>query len=205
MKPKPSDLGIVEGAIAECLVTTYNEDGSPNAAAIGITSKWENAVVMRLHTENDTYHNLMRNGGCAINIVHDPLLFLRAALAGSGKGGAEPEVRDDEVSECRRVKAPFIRSASAYIEARLHGHEEYVKEDRHGRSEVSRVECEVLGIKVNKRFPMAVNRGLNAAIELAIHLSRGEKEGLEEHLKIIERVLPKNEYDEILGFIKAYL
>ncbi len=205
MKPKLSELGIVEGGIAECIVTTYNEDGSPNAAPIGITAQGENRVTMRLHTNNDTYSNLMRNGGCVINIVHDPMLFLRAALTGSGKRGAEPEVGSEEVKRCASVNAPFLKDAGAHLEAKLLEHSEYVKEDKHGRSEVSNVECEVLAVKVNAKHPVAVNRGLNAAIELAVHLSRGEKEGAHEYLRIMERILPKHQYNRIMNFLKNYL
>ncbi len=200
-----TDLGIVEDGIAECIVTTYNDDGSPNAAPIGITASGKNEVAMRLHVGNDTYANLIRNGGCAINIIHDPLMFLRATLTGGSKGGAEPEVSGDEVIPCRSVNAPFLRSASAYLEASLEGHSESINEDRHGRSNVSKVRCNIQKIQVNTTTPVAINRGLNSAIELAIHLSRGEKEGLEDHLKVMKKALPKNQYDSIMDFLKIYL
>ncbi|MFQ5815042.1 MAG: DUF447 domain-containing protein [Candidatus Hydrothermarchaeaceae archaeon] len=205
MRPKLSELGIVEGGIAECIVTTYNEDGSPNAAPMGITASGENEVTMQLHTDNDTYSNLIRNGGCAINIVHDPLVFLRATLMGGGKGGAEPEVAREEVSRCGSVDAPYLKDASAHLEALLGEHYEFVKEDRHGRSSVSRVKCEILAANVKTRHPVALNRGLNAAIELAIHLSRGEKEGIEEYLGVMKKTLPRQQYDNIMSFLKIYI
>ncbi len=200
-----SNFGFTRGRIAECIVTTYNEDGSSNAAPMGVFSLNEGEVSMKIHTKHDTYSNIVRNGGCAINLVFDPYLFLRATLSGRGKGGAEPEVGEDEVAPCEGVKAPYLKDASAYLEVQLRGHKEFVKEDRHGKSEVSSVSCEVVGVVVNKKHPMAVNRGLNVAIELAIHLSRDERERVEEYLGIMKKALSKEEYERIEGFLQKYL
>jgi len=204
MNPSLMELGILEDGIAECIVTTYNEDGSPNAAPIGVMASGENEVTMRLHAGNDTCANLIRNKGCAINIIHDPLMFLRSALKGKGVGGDEPEVTNEEIGKCGSVNAPYLKEATAYLEASLREHTESVKEDSHGTSKVYVAKCEIRKVQVNTKNPVAINRGLNQSIELAIHLSRGEKEGIEEHLKIMKKTLPKEQYSRIMDFLRIY-
>jgi hypothetical protein len=120
-------------------------------------------------------------------------------------GGVEPEVSVEEVGRCRSVNAPYLEETDAYLEAALKEHEEFVKEDMHGQSMVSQVKCRVLGIYVKVNNPVALNRGLNAAVELAIKLSRGEREGIDEYLRIMKRTMPKENYDSIMDFLKNFL
>ncbi len=196
------DLGFVEERIVEAIVTTYNTDDSPNAAPIGVHTASDSQISMNIHTTSDTFKNIVRTGGCVINVVFDPYIFIKTCLLGSGKGREENEVSRDEVSPAKNVNAPLLKDASAWIEAELQSHSEHMKSDRHMETEFSTVRCRVAGFTVNKEYPTAVNRGLFAAIELAIAVSRG-KEPDERYLEIMEKTLTHEEYKKIREFLWA--
>ncbi len=200
-----SELGLAANRIAECIVTTYNEDGSPNAAPMGVRGLGEKELSMRIHTNHDTFKNLLRTKGCAINIVHDPYLFLRTALLGRGRGGEEPEVSPSEVAAAKTINAPYLRVASAYLEAELKGHEEHYIEDKYGGSRVSEARLRVRRVVTPVKHSLAVNRGLSAAIELAIKLSRGETDELDKYRGIMKKTLGTEEFSKIEKFLADYL
>lgn len=194
------DLGFVKGRIVETIVTTCNSDGSPNAAPIGVRTISDSVIQMNIHTTSDTFKNIMQTGGCAINVVFDPYLFVKTCLWGSGKAGAENEVSGAEVRPAERINAPALKDANACIEAGLQSHSEHVRKDRHKETEFSTIECRVVGLTVNKAHPIAVTRGLFAAIEVAIAISRGRKPE-ERYLKIMEKTLTPDEYKKIMELL----
>ncbi|MFQ5887318.1 MAG: DUF447 domain-containing protein [Candidatus Hydrothermarchaeales archaeon] len=197
-------LGFKEGAISECIVTTFNEDHSPNAAPIGVVLK-DGKAIMKLHTFSDTYRNLIKSNCCVLNIVFDPFLFLKTAIVGQGKGKDELEIETKQVAEATHIEAPYISDADAYIELKLRSHEEREMHDRHGKAKVSIVRCEIESINVIKEYPLAINRGLFAAIELAILLSRGEKKGARRYLQIMKKTLDNEEYNKIEKLLEGRL
>ncbi len=195
-----SDLGFVKGRIAETIVTTYNSDKSPNAAPIGVHTAGDGEISMNIHTTSDTFNNIVRTGGCVINVVFDPYLFLKTCLVGSGKAGKENEVSSTDVLQAKNVPAPYLKEANAIIESKLISHKEQVISDRYNESEFSIVRFQIAGVTVNKRHPVAVTRGLYAAIELAISLSRG-REPDERYLKIMKKTLEKEKYNKIMELL----
>lgn len=195
-----SDLGFVKGRIIETIVTTYNSDKSPNAAPIGVHTAGDDEISMNIHTTSDTFNNVVRTGGCVINVVFDPYLFLKTCIVGSGKAGEENEVSSTDVLQAKNVPAPYLKEANAIIESKLISHKEQVISDRYKESEFSTVRFQIAGVTVIKRHPVAVTRGLYAAIELAISLSRGRGPD-ERYLKIMKKTLEKEEYDKIMELL----
>jgi uncharacterized protein len=196
---KISDIGFEKGSITECIVTTYNRDKSPNAAPMGVFTLRDGVVVLRVHTDTDTYSNLTREKRCALNVVFDPYLFLKTAITGRGDGGKEREIdAEDVVGETgMNANAPVLKEAFAVIQGELLGHKKYVRKDRYGTSEVAVVKLRVIDVIVLKAFPKAVNRGLYAAVELAVELSRGKTGNKERYLKVMKRSLRAREYRRI--------
>jgi hypothetical protein len=195
-----SDMGFLPGRILEAIVTTFNEDGSPNAAPIGIYPISGGEIKMEVHEPSDTRSNLLRTGACVINVIFDPLLFLKCAILGSGKGGEENEITADETIPAENVDAPILKDANAYLELKMQTSEEKTKKDEHGEMKFSRVVCRVVNTGVNKEYPVAVNRGLFAAIEVAVAMSRG-MEPQKRHLEIMERTLSPEEYKKIMELL----
>ena len=190
----------MEGRIVETVVTTYNPDDSPNAAPIGVHTISDTEISMNIHTTSDTFKNIVRTGGCVINVVFDPYLFIKTCLLGSGKAGTENEVSRTEVRPAKNVNAPLLRDANAWIEAELQSHNEHMRKACNKGTEFSTVNCRVVEFTVNKRYPIAVTRGLFAAIELAIAVSRGKKAD-ERYLKIMEKTLTPEEYKKIMEIL----
>ena len=197
-----SGMGFARGRLLEAIVTTYNCDGTPNAAPIGVTARGEAVLEMRVHTDTDTYANLLKRRGCVVNLIHDPYLFLKGALTGHGRGGAEPEVGPEEVAKAGSVDAPYLEKAGAYIEAVLLEHKEYLKRDQYRKSEASVILCRVEKATV-KGLPQGPNRGLNHAIELAIELTRGRRDGMARHMEVMKKTLPQEEYRRIEVFLRS--
>jgi hypothetical protein len=193
-------MGFVEGRILEAIVTTYNTDKSPNAAPIGIYPVSESEIVMDVHKPTDTRSNMLRTGACVVNVVFDPLLFIKCAILGSGKGERENEVAQSDVIPAESVDAPSLKEANAWIELKMQSSEEKKRLDMDGEMEFSRVVCKVVNFNVGKKYPVAINRGLFAAIEVAIAVSRG-REPDERYLEIMEKTLTPEEYKRIREFL----
>lgn len=195
------EMGFKKGRIVETIVTTYNRDGSPNAAPMGVYAWRRRILVLKVHSRSDTCANILRTGGCVVNLVYDPFLFIRSALAPKG----EPEVKEEETGKAETVYAPFLRESHAYLEAGVLGFSRYTKRDAHGTSQVYVVKCRVQRRVVLRSCPVGLNRGIAAAIEIAIKLSRGRKDGVEEHMRVMRRTLNAAEYSEIASFLDQHL
>ena len=155
-----SDMGFLPGRIMEAIVTTYNTDKSPNAAPIGIYPLGEAEIQMDAHAPSDTRSNLLRTGACVVNVVFDPHLFLKCAILGSAKGEAENEVSKDETIPAENIEAPVLKEANAWIELKMQTSEEKTRRDEHGEMKFSRIVCKVENTGVNKKYPIAINRGV---------------------------------------------
>jgi hypothetical protein len=66
--------------ILETVVTTLDEDGEPNFAAMGVT--WgEERLVIRPYVDTRTFRNLVRTREAVVNVTDDVLTFAKSALA----------------------------------------------------------------------------------------------------------------------------
>ncbi len=197
-------LGFKEGSISECIVTTFNEDQTPNAAPIGVTIK-DGKVTMKIHTFTDTYKNIKEKKCCVLNIVNDPYLFLKTAIVGQGKGRDELDIDIEQIAKAEHVDAPYISGSDAYVELKVQSQATIDMHDRHGKAKVSIIKCEVESIQILKEYPAVINRGLFAAIELAILLSRGKKKNTKPYIKIMKKTLPPDEYEKIEKLLEGRL
>jgi hypothetical protein len=197
------DIEIKRGRMCESIVTTFHEDGTANAAPMGVLGKEIDEVILRVHKNTDTFGNILRTECCVINIVFDPLLFLKAALFGRNKGAGEIEL--DETEEAGLVHAPYLKDAEAYIQTELKSFDEIRKKDMLGDTIIGEMTLRVLDIQLLNAFPIAPNRGFNAGIELAIALSRDRTSDVQKHLRVIKKTLPVTESLEIEELVEFYL
>jgi len=197
-------LGFKEGSISECIVTTFNEDQTPNAAPIGVTIK-DGKVTMRIHTFTDTCKNIKEKKCCVLNVINNPYLFLKTAIIGQGKGSDELDIDIKQIAKAKNVDAPYISGSDAYVELNVQTHATRDMHDRHGKANVSIIKYEVESIQILKKYPAVINRGLFAAIELAILLSRGKKKNTTPYLKIMKKTLPPDEYEKIEKLLEGRL
>src|SRR5262245_51506693 len=66
--------------IVETVVTTLDEDGGPNFAAMGVV--WgEERLVIRPYVDTRTFRNLLRTREAVVNVTDDVLVFAKSALS----------------------------------------------------------------------------------------------------------------------------
>ena len=69
-----------KGLLYETIVTTVNNDHTPNAAPIGVICKNDKEVVAYLHHGSKTVHNIKKNHSFIVNILKDPMIFVESTL-----------------------------------------------------------------------------------------------------------------------------
>jgi hypothetical protein len=197
------DIGIEKESLCEAIITTYHPDGTPNAAPMGIWGASSDVAILRVHRDTDTYENIKRTNCCVINIVFDPILFLRCSLQGRHKGSTE--IESVNVEPAVLVNAPYLKAAHAYVQAELKDAEEIKMNDNIGAATIAKMTLQAKDIHVLIPLPTAPNRGFYAAIELAITLSRSRIKDIQPYLDIIKKTLPRAESDTIGDFVKEFL
>lgn len=195
--------GLREGWVHECIVTTYHKEGSSNAAPIGVRAKGEDEIIIRVHTTTDTYRNIERERVFCVNVVYDPFIFLKSAVMGHGKGAGEVELEGGEFEGCARVNAPYLKSGAAFFEVEVEGVSFFEKDDEVGTTRFAEVIGRILKTHIIDEFPLPYNRGLGAAVELAVDLSRGNKDNVARHLKVMDKVMPEEEVEKIRSLIEG--
>jgi hypothetical protein len=195
-------LGIRRGRLCETIITTYHEDGLPNAAPMGVSGLDGSDFFLKVHTDTDTFKNIRRSGSIVINIVYDPLVFLKCSLYGRNKGSKEVEWI--ETLKASVVDAPYLKEALAIVQAELKDFEVIENTDLFGHSSVAKMTFKAKAVDVFFPFPMAPNRGFYCVLELAIALSRGLTENIKGYLEIIEKTLSPDEAKRIVEVVKEY-
>jgi uncharacterized protein len=164
-----SSFGIREG-ISETIVSTGLEH--PNAAPIGIIMKGRRPFV-RLFKGSHTWANVLKEKYLVVNIVYDPLLFVRSTFF------------DLELSEFDYVSAlglnfPILKEAAAWV----------IFECINVKNTDQALVADLVPIdagfnEANRKDLPAPNRGFNAVLEATIHATRYQLTGDEKYLELI--------------------
>ena len=75
-----TSIGMEKGRQYETIITTVNEDGTRNAAPIGVICAGENKIINRIFKESHTLENIIRERRFVVNITHDPEIFAASTL-----------------------------------------------------------------------------------------------------------------------------
>ena len=144
------ELGLTEG-INEVIGITFGD--WINTAPIGVVVR-EGRIFVRLY-ENHTRTFVERSGKLFVNVVHDPVIFVKASF----------EDLSEEYFES--LDPPVIKGALSWaeFEAKLEGGIAHLR---------------LLGGGVVRREIRAVNRGFNALIEALVYATRYVSLGKEE-------------------------
>jgi hypothetical protein len=199
------NLGLLKNAIVETIVSTYNVNGEPNAAPMGVKTEDMKHIVIRPYTSSLTYTNLQAKRCAVINITSNPELYYRTAFKEANPEGRMPT---EWFEKAEKVNAPRLRVASAFMEVS-------VIDIKSADSERAEVICEVQLIKAPSLVPKAYCRATFATIEAIIHATRvkaflaGDEEkrrearrlmGLIKHYKaLVNRVAPNSKYSAIMA------
>src|SRR3990170_685398 len=200
---KLADLGFQKGVIVETVVSTYGEDGKPNAAPMGVVMEDPQRIVIRPHTSSLTYKNLQSKRCAVVNVTSDPELFYRTAFKEANPEGRIPL---GWFQRAETVDAPRMRMADATIEVELKDTSNFDKERINAL-------CQVKLIRASKVLPQVYCRALYAVIESVVHATRikvligadPEQERVQSLLNMVDensclvkRVAPNSLYSEIM-------
>jgi len=195
-------LGFAPRQIVEVIVSTYDENKTPDAAPMGVTSR-EGRLIIRPYTTTQTYLNLMGRRCGVVNLTGDPELFYRTAIKESNEGEQVPA---EWFLGAEKVDAPRLRGAEAYLEVS-------VVDQNPIASDRAEFTCEVVQLEVASAYPKAYSRAAFALIESVIHATRlkeylasgrmGEAEQLlsmiNHYRALVERVAPGSRYTLLMA------
>jgi hypothetical protein len=199
------DLGFLKGTIGETIVSTYDADGQPNAAPMGVVMESNEQVLIRPYISSLTYRNLQTKRCAVVNLTSNPELFYLTAFKEANPDGNQfPELFE----KAETVDAPRLRAADATVEVS-------VAEAGSFSSERAEFLCNVQLVTASKALPTVYCRARFATIEAIIHATRikpflrGDKQEQERAFRLMElveicqdvvnRTAPNSRYSEIMA------
>ena len=87
---KLTDLGFKKGICCETIVSTYNPDGTSNAAPIGLKLLDEQHLSMSIFNTSSTCRNIKEKKCAIVNLTSDIEVFYKSALKEANSGGKVP-------------------------------------------------------------------------------------------------------------------
>lgn len=143
--------------ILEGIVSTTNDDGSPNISPMGPSIETElfDAFLLRPFQTSTTYRNLKRSGGGVLHVTDDVELFARGAIRQFTKTPA--------VQPAQRIEGYVLIDCCRYFEFQVRS-----IDDTDDRTEIV---CEVLHTQELRSF-FGFNRAKHAVLEAAILATR---------------------------------
>jgi hypothetical protein len=191
------------GETYEIILSTYCDDGQPNAAPMGIKFLRNKRVFIRLFKGSRTLNNIMKRKCAIANVTSDPFLFYETTFK------EKNQLSPNYFSRSKIVDAPYLRSADGYVQMTL-------ETFKPKRSYVeTKFNIKVVTLKKNRSD--LYSRGSHALIEAIIHstrikefLAQGNTKKtnkliqLVNHYKeLIERVSPDSDYEKIINEIQT--
>lgn len=202
-----NDLGFSRNAVSETIVSTFDVDGNPNAAPMGVLVDEKGQLVMKVFNSTATLRNLQLNKSGVVNLTSEIDIFYKSALKEMNPDGKIPK---EWFEKSQNVNAPKMLNADASIEV-------VVTELLPIDSQRTRVTCEVKSIQAKRILPKAYNRAFSATVEAIILSTRikalaGNKSE-KNHVNrlsdlicncedIIKRTAPQSRYAEIVEELK---
>ncbi|MGD0994145.1 MAG: DUF447 domain-containing protein [Candidatus Bathyarchaeia archaeon] len=204
MAAKLTDLGFLKGVIAECIVSTYNMDGKPNAAPMGVIMEDEQHLIVNLFNSSTTCSNIKANRCAIVNLTSNIEVFYKTAFKEANIDGKVPQ---EWFEQAKAVNAPKLRFADATIDVS-------VTDMTQIDTEKTRVVCNVELVQATRKLPQVHCRAMDATLEAIIHATRvkaflngeGEQKKVSKLLELIEgcnevvnRVAPNSSYSIVMA------
>ena len=154
-----STIGMEKGRQYETIITTRNEDGTKNAAPIGVIYAGNAKIINRIFKGRHTLDNIVREKEFTVNITHDPELFKISTL-----GNLPQNYFNDDYS---------IKCGDAYFKCKVISLTEAVKQSDpvKKKGEALVIKSEVTELVIRKPVK-ALNRGFGYVIESLANFTR---------------------------------
>lgn len=159
---KAVDLGFLEGIIFEAIVSTYNDDGTSNAAPMGIMVENDSSILLNVFDTSTTNHNLKNKKCAVINLTNNVETFYKTAFKEANPNGKLPS---EWFEEAQTVNAPRLRSSDATIEISVTN----IKPEGPDRTKFL---CSIAHISAQKKYPQVYCRAVSATIEAITDATR---------------------------------
>jgi uncharacterized protein len=155
-------LGFSKGIIFEAILSTYNIDGSPNAAPMGVTMQNQHTLTIDIFDSSQTSRNLKTNKHAFINLTGNVEVYYKTAFKESNLEGKLPQ---EWFQKIETINAPKLRLADASIEVSIANIKSI-------GGERNRFFCHVEKITTFKILPQVYCRAMPATLEAIIHATR---------------------------------
>ncbi len=185
------DLGFLKGIIGETIVSTYDINGQPNAAPMGVLIENSEQLKIKPYITSLTYKNLKTKRCAVINLTSSPKLFYITAFKDVK---SDEKLSDRMFEKAEAVDAPRLREADANIEISVE------KIDSFG-SDRAEILCNVQLVGLSKILPKVYCRAQFATIEAIIHATRispfmkGNNQQQKQAIQLLELV---NVFDDVV-------
>ncbi len=204
MVAKLTDLGFLKGIFAETIVSTYNADGTPNAAPMGIVLEGEQTPTMNIFNSSSTNQNIKTNKCAVINLTNNIEAYYKTTFKEATPSGKLPA---EWFEKAKTVNAPKLLVADATIEVSVTGAES-------GGLERTKFICKVMQLDAPKKYPQVYCRAMSATIEAITHATRVEAfindptkqkqvsellEMIEHQKDLVTRVAPNSAYSLVMA------
>jgi hypothetical protein len=156
-------IGMEKGLLYETIVTTVNDDHTPNAAPIGVICKNNKEVVAYLYHGSKTVRNIKRNHSFSVNILKDSMVFVESTL-----GNLSDNYFEQYANEF------YIKNTDAFFIAHVTSLKDVEKKDNFGVSLTTVLTAEVSNIIKKKENVEPLNRAIYGIIEGLVYLTRME-------------------------------
>lgn len=199
-----TDLGFVKGVIFETIVSTYNLDGTPNAAPMGVIMRDPKSISLNLFNSSSTSRNLKANKCGVINLTSNIEVFYRTTFKEANPDGKLPQ---EWFEKAEALNAPKLRLADVTIDVIV------VSIEPIG-AEKTKFSCSIGRINAAKMCPQVYCRAMPLTLEAIIHATRvkafinDEKqqknvsnllETIENSNDIVNRVAPNSTYSAVMA------
>lgn len=199
------DLGFYKGAIGETIVSTYDEDGQPNAAPMGVVIESDSCLLIRPYTTSMTYKNLRAKRCAVVNVTSNAETFYLTAFKEANPDG---KLASELFEKAVTVDASKLRAADATVEVT-------VAEERSFGADRAEFLCNVQLVTASKTLPKVYCRAQFATIEAVVHAThiklflKGDEREQKQAVRLIElteicrdvvsRTAPNSRYSEIMA------
>ena len=199
-----TELGFQKGIIAETIISTYNKDGTPNAAPMGATMQDPSRVTLNLFNSSSTLKNIKVNRYAVANLTSNIDLFYKTTFKEANPNCKLPQ---EWFENAKLVNAPKLHAADAVVEMSVDDLSPFGKEK-------TTVVLNVKLVEVAKKCPQVYCRAMSATLEAIIHATRikgfakDEKqqvriqkllEMVEQCGDVVNRVAPDSSYSRVMA------
>jgi len=199
---KLTDLGFKKGIYCETIVSTYNPDGTSNAAPMGLKLLDEQQLSMSIFNTSSTCRNIKEKKCAVVNLTSKIEVFYKSTFK---EVNHDRKVPAEWFGKSDVVEAPKLCSADATVEVSV----AHLEPDGKERTKFA---CKVELLTAAEQFPQVYCRAMPLTLEAITHATRvkafinlPEKqkeatrliETIQNHAHIVERVAPNSEYTAV--------